>query len=120
MSNVGLIGVGGQHYGLSMANHMRVIKEPMFHTVLVVVATPNSWEQEEKFRKWNFQRMCGYPPKDLQTHIMNIGIKSFYQLQEENNLIEQKKSKLSRNNRDRVLKAYQIITKDEPNSPRRY
>lgn len=120
MRHVGLIGAGGDHYGLSIANHLRVVKEPIFQTVLVVVVPPKNMEYEQKFKKWNYQRICGYPPKDLQTHILDLGIKSFYQLQEEYHLIEQKQSKLSSNSRNRVEKAYQIITKYEPNSPRRY
>jgi len=120
MRHVAIIGAGGDHYGLSMASHFRVVKEPIFHSVLVVVVPDKNSEYEEKFKRWNFQRLCGYPPKDLQTHIRDIGIKSFYQLQEEYNLIEQKQSQLSRNNRDRVLKAYQIITKNEPHRTGRY
>jgi hypothetical protein len=120
MRHVGLIGVGGDHYNLSMAIYLQIVKEPIFQTVLVVVVPPKDMEYEHKFRKWNFQRMCGYASKDLQTHILDLGIISFYQLQQEYHLIEQKQSKLSRNNRDRVNKAYQIITKDESNSPRRY
>lgn len=109
MRKIAIVGVGSYHLECSA----RIQKHDLSDIIFVRVSTNELGlhrECEMKFHGWMNAYLINHPPRSLQTFIAEIGIKSFLELEEARQLIIQKKSVLSRSNRDRVITAYQKIT----------